>query len=1597
MAGPGGVLVGRGYVVIRPEFTGDWDRRVSGQTSRSGASGGRSFGAAFAKGASAGLSGLGGIVKASLAGSGIAAATVGIQQLGAAALAASAVAVPALSAIGTAGAAIGVGLKGVGKAFKAFDSAASDAKAAASATRAVESAQRSLARAQQAVGEARVSAARRVQDAERAVIDAQRDAVRAHEDVADAQRDALDVQKELSDAYKDAARQLEDYRIRLADAAIDQEEAAQRVKDAEKDLADARKDNDKDAIAKAELAVKRAKLSAEQQALDHKRLREEEAAATKAGVDGSAQVLAAKDRIADANDRVKDAAERAAEADRQVTDARRGVAEAHADGARQIADANEAVADAARALADAQQAAASQVSKVDEALAKLTPNAREFVETVKDLGPAWGEVRKATQESLFAGVAQSFRSMSTQIIPDLKAGLSGAATQISAMWRTWMDGVRQLSQEGSLKKFFDGNSRILEDFAKWPEEATRGWVQLSIAATPALERITTAVGEASTRLSERMDRAFASGAMESAISGAVDKLGSLKGPLSDIRTIFGNIFDSISGPGTQVLGGIGVALDELARVTSKPEVKESLTSIFTSFASISGTVLKALGRLVEWGLPLLATGLEWVARALPPVVDWLGRFAAVTVDKIGSGIGAAASGTRDFFDAFRGGDVGAQASAIERMGAASRSFSDKAGGYIRSFFDGFRDGELKSKWFVAKPGLGDVFDRAGTAARGVGDLLRQQVLPAFLELGRGIQSFLTPVVEAFGRIWTEHVQHILERVATVISRALVPIFKALGEFIRDRVSPALEELGGKFAGLLDKLAPIISVIDQVVTWLVKLGSEVLGFVVPVLIRLAGPVFTFLIDVIGFAIDVIGFAVDAITWLGRAAKWLWDEAIKPAFEGIGAAAKWLWDEVLSPVVGWIGESLRGWGLIATWLWDEILKPVFDGIGGALTWLWDNTIGPVVGWITESLRGWGLIATWLWNEAIKPTWDNIARATNWLWENGIKPPFESAKAGFRQLGEWAQKLHDEWIKPWFDKISNTVGVFVGGLVSAFSVAKTMLGTVWDGVTRVIASPIQWVIDHVYGGIRTVWNFVADKVGLPGLPEGPKIPGFATGGIYPGYTPGRDVGLAAVSGGEAIMRPEWTRAVGPGYVNAANEAAISGGVGGVQTFLAETGTPFMGAYGIGGIVGKVVKATAGALGHIPGVDIAAEWAKSLARGAVAKGVEIALKPIRAIVGKLPDSPDLWRLAKNVPLKLMDAFVDKVKGEDAKALGGENVQRALDWARSQAGKPYQWGGSGDPSWDCSGFMAAIQQVILGKKPTRLFTTFDFDGARAPAGWQQNLQAPFMVGVTNSGVGHMAGTLAGTNVESRGGDGVVVGPFARAWNSPMFSQFYGFAPSVGAGGGVAPTGALADWITSALKATGTPPPGSFDQWMRGMGVLVNRESGGNVFAINTTDSNAAASNASRGLAQVIPTTFNAFHQIGTPWDIYDPVANLAASINWIKYKYGSIANVQQANPNLPPKGYSFGGIVPRGGGTHDSGGWLEHGQLGLNMSGTPEAVLTGPDYALMRAAAVANNRGLGIGDVHVYVGDREIEDIVRVELRDFSGAVVGALDDGRG
>jgi hypothetical protein len=138
--------------------------------------------------------------------------------------------------------------------------------------------------------------------------------------------------------------------------------------------------------------------------------------------------------------------------------------------------------------------------------------------------------------------------------------------------------------------------------------------------------------------------------------------------------------------------------------------------------------------------------------------------------------------------------------------------------------------------------------------------------------------------------------------------------------------------------------------------------------------------------------------------------------------------------------------------------------------------------------------------------------------------------------------------------------------------------------------------------------------------------------------------------------------------------------------------------------------------------------------------------------------------------------------------------------------------------------------------------------------------------------------------------------------------DFGAFVPSAGGGASI-PTGQHRAIIDAALAADSVPT-NQWPSWEAGMNTLIQRESSWNPDAINLTDSNARAGHPSEGLAQMIAGTFEANRNKSLPDNVLDPEANVAAAINYIDRRYGGIGNVQQANPNLPPKGYALGGEV---------------------------------------------------------------------------------------
>ncbi|MFF3124525.1 hypothetical protein ACFVRD_19715 [Streptomyces sp. NPDC057908] len=329
-------------------------------------------------------------------------------------------------------------------------------------------------------------------------------------------------------------------------------------------------------------------------------------------------------------------------------------------------------------------------------------------------------------------------------------------------------------------------------------------------------------------------------------------------------------------------------------------------------------------------------------------------------------------------------------------------------------------------------------------------------------------------------------------------------------------------------------------------------------------------------------------------------------------------------------------------------------------------------------------------------------------------------------------------------------------------------------------------------------------------------------------------------------------------------------------------------------------------------------------------------------------------------MPIQMLTDMKDAVTSFFSSGGGGGNAAAGLSWAKTQAGKPYQWGGNGNPSWDCSGFMSAIESVIRGEKPHRRWATGAFSGIRAPAGWVRNLNAPFQIGVTNAGVGHTAGTLAGVNVESRGGDGVLVGSRARGAHSALFTDVYGFKPSIGGGSG-GTTGAAQ---TAARQMLGEFGWGD-SQWSP-LKKLWQGESGWRWNAKNP-------SSGAYGIPQALPASKMA--SAGSDW-LTNPATQIKWGMKYIKGRpdYGSPAAAYSKWLSRSPHWYDNGGYLPKG------------LSLVANGTGKPEPVFASGQWDDIRAAKSGGSQppNIVVGN-HVWVGNREITDIVdhRIEVRD--------------
>ncbi|MFJ7417995.1 peptidoglycan DD-metalloendopeptidase family protein [Streptomyces uncialis] len=1265
----------------------------------------------------------------------------------------------------------------------------------------------------------------------------------------------------------------------------------------------------------------------------------------------SEEAAQATDSGAAAEQRAAQQALQVAGAQSALTSARRQAAQAAAQAGRQIADAERGVGDAARRVADQRRQAAETT--------------RQAVDTVRQaersLADAQRDARQA-EEELTQARADAVRQLEEQ-----RAALDERLRRSS------------LDQRDARLRLSEAHAELQKVLAD-PKASELQRARAQLTRDQAQEAVRAQATEQAdlVRQLRQTDRARREGVEgQEAVRSAAERAAEAERQVQERAR--------------------GVADAQAAAARASRDAAEATVEAQRGVADAQRAVADAVARAAEVQVESaerIASAERGIESARASGIDTTVR-AATAQDEYRDALAKLSPAQRELYDSIAGPD------------GLSAAFTEWQTGLQPDVLPIFTRGVKGAKG--ALPGLTTlVKNSAGAVSDLQDDASRELKDPFWSRFKRGMEGAAGPAIKGFGRTFGNvfkgmagvveaffpHLDDISDWMggksekfadwATSLKGS--PEFEGFLGYVKEtgpKVGGALREIGGAVFEIGQALSPLSGpVLDVIGTAADGIGrmAEKAPWLVQglwgIVAATAAWSFVLRMSPIGRVVWLVGLLAAGViaayekfpvfreivdtAWAGikDATEWVWVNVLEPFFSNVwgalqwvGDKVKWIWDVILAPFFGWLWDILK-------WIWDKILWPFFKGfwdalawVGGKLKWIWDEILVPFFDWLAPKLG-------WVWDKVLWPFfkgfWDGLAWVGDklvWLWRKG--------RDTWNWLGEKADWLYAEALKPSFDSIKSAIGL-VG---DAFEGARKAIKKAWDKIEGITKGPVNFVIDFVYtNGIKAVWDKIAGFVGLSKLPDAPKLL-EAGGTVGSGFGPAAPMRVnrpTAIVGEGNPRYPEFVIPTDPKYRDRALSLHQAAG-----TRLMERG----------GVLGGLEGAwdwTKDTVSDVVGTGI--DWAK--------KGADLLTNPskvwkelVKPVLSRVAGGVGTSRMGKmvgRIPLKMTTGLKDKIVDAVSGLTGGGGSGGGGQWLRPvNAAFGTRYGVSG-PMW-ASGrhtgldFPAAVgtavraaaggsvQQVSAGGGPYGKYVILDHGGSLS------SLYAHLSSAVATKGGRVGAGDLIGRV----GATGNVTGPHLH-FEARRLGRAVDPMPFLsGGGGGAAPAGAAQTYARSILGRYGWGP-GEFSPLKK----LWERESNWRWNARNP-------SSGAYGIPQSLPASKMA--AAGADWRT-NPQTQIRWGLGYIK-----------GHPNYGSPSAAYAKFLSRSPNWYDSGGMLQPGlNLAYNGTGRPEPVLTGRQWDTLTAAS--GTPQLGDLTVQVFVGDREITDIARTEIRSAQQELISVI-----
>ncbi|MDT0267976.1 hypothetical protein RM844_16980 [Streptomyces sp. DSM 44915] len=428
-----------------------------------------------------------------------------------------------------------------------------------------------------------------------------------------------------------------------------------------------------------------------------------------------------------------------------------------------------------------------------EALARLTPAAREFVQETRALAPAWRNVQSAVQERLFTRLGETLSRTASSVLPVLRTQLSESAGSLNLMARQVLNAATGLSESGALGQALDGANAGLRNLISLPAVLVQGLVQIGAAAAPAFERMTAAAGRGLESLSQRMANAFADGRMQAAIERAVSLVRSLFSTLGNIGSTLGNIFGPAAEAGAGFLPILSQIAETAARVTASPEAQATFQNLFSTLSAVAGVIGGTLSAALQATFPLLSIIVNTLSGPIQNLASTLGPILQNLAAQLGSALEPA---------------VSAAASALALVLPIVGQLA----------------GQLAGE-------LGPVLLATGTQVGRVASVLTSALQPVL----ENLPSVIGPLISTWAQLQIFTTQ-LAGELLTALTPSLISVGESAGELMV-ALGPLIEALGVLLVEALNAIEPAVTPTIAIVGRLAEiltslLASQITNIVVP---------------------------------------------------------------------------------------------------------------------------------------------------------------------------------------------------------------------------------------------------------------------------------------------------------------------------------------------------------------------------------------------------------------------------------------------------------------------------------------------------------------------------------------------------------------------------------------------------------------------------------------------------------------------------------------------------------------------------------------------------------------------------------------------